>query len=297
MASFFGDIFDAVTGQQATPQSTIIPTNELLGQSFGAAAGQVAPGILAFNQALAPGMTDIQLGVANQLDPSILANFRGANRSILDQLNLGTRMDPELERELVGNLMESGAQTGFGGSSAGLGNVLLQQASAKEALRQQRVQNALGAGTSGMGVSGSLYNPDLYSQLGMGAASGIAQNIQQVQAAQDEAVNMAEDIRRQNFSALLNTGGKIAGSVIGGIYGGPMGAQMGGNIGGSMIQGSRVGGQRRGSAIGGQQYGIGGQGGGGDYMSMLSGLFGGGKGVAASGFTTGGANVATPGAP
>lgn len=266
MASFFDDLFDSVTGQQAAPQSTIIPTNDLLNQSFSSLSGQVAPGLVAWNQALAPGLTDVQLGVANQLDPSILANFRGANQSILDQLNLGSSMSPELQAEITRNLLQTNAATGFGASAGGVGNVLYQTASDKENLRQNRVRNALGAGTSGLSVSKSLYDPLAYSQMGLGVASGIADNIQQVQAAQDEAANMAEDIRRQNFSSLLNTGGRILGTVAGGIFGGPGGAALGGSIGGSLITGSRVGGRPQA------------QQGGGGFTSLLSGLFSGGGG-------------------
>lgn len=289
MADFFGDVFDAFSGQQATPQSTIIPTDQLLGQSFGGLSGQVAPGLLAWNQALAPGLTDVQLGVANQLDPSILANFRGANKSILDQLNLGGTLDQELQNQVITNALEGNAATGFGVGVGGRGLVARDLGLTSMDLLRRRQQDALASGTSGMGVSKGLYDPLAYSQLGLGVASGIAENIQQVQAAKDEATNMAEDIRRQNFSSLLNTGGRIMGGIIGGIAGSgnPMAIQAGQSIGGSVFAGSRVGGRpqaqrQRGSIldglIGGQQWGIGG-GGGGD------------------GFTTVGRGVATPGSP
>lgn len=263
MADFFGDIFDAVTGQQAAPQQTIIPTNELMGQSFGMLGSTVAPGILGFNQALAPGLVDVQLGVANQLDPSILANFRGANKSILDQLALGGNLGEELQNQVITNALEGNAATGFGVGVGGRGLVARDLGLTSMDLLRRRQQDALASGTSGMGVSKGLYDPLAYSQVGLGAASGIAANIQQVQAAQDEAANIAEDVRRQNFSSLLNTGGRIAGTVAGGIFGGPGGAVMGGNIGGSLIQGSRVGGRGQGGASSPQ------------FSSILSGLFSG----------------------
>lgn len=278
MADFFSDFTDSITNQQVAPQQTIIPTDQLLSQSFGALSGQVAPGLLAWNQALAPGLTDVQLGVANQIDPSILGNFRGANKSILDQLNMGSSMSPELQAEITRNLLATNAATGFGASAGGVGNVLYQTASDKERLRQQRQQAALGAGTSGLGVSKSFYDPLAYSQVGLGVASGIADNIQQVQAAKDEAANIAENVRRQNFSALINTGGRIAGMVIGGIAGSgnPMAIQAGGNIGGSLGGQTGVAGY---GGIGGQQNGIGaGRSGGSNWLSSLSGIFGGGGG-------------------
>lgn len=287
MADFFGDLFDAITGQQATPQQTIIPTNELLGQTYGALSGQVAPGLLSFNQALAPGLTDVQLGVTNQLDPSILRNLRGANQSILDQLNLGSSLGQELQEDVVRNALEGSAASGFGVGVGGRGLVARDLGITGLDLLRRRQQDALQAGTTGTQLGQSFYNPLQYSQLGQGAASGIAQNIQGVQAAQDQLANLTENIRRQNFSSLLNTGGKIAGTVIGGIYGGAAGAQIGGQIGGSFIQGSGVAGQQP------RQ-----QAGGGGMLSGIMGMFGGGgggAGVSGSGYTTGGASVAFPG--
>lgn len=262
--AFFDDIFDAVTGQQATPQQTIIPTNELLGQSYSTLNSTVAPGLLAWNQALAPGLTDVQLGVANQLDPSILANFRGANKSILDQLNLGGTLGEELQNDVITNALEGNAASGFGVGVGGRGLVARDLGLTSLDLLRRRQQDALGAGTSGMGVSGSLYNPLAYTQLGMNQAGQIGADIRGVQAAQDDLANLTENIRRQNFSSLLNTGGKIAGTVIGGVFGGAPGAQIGGSIGGSMIQGSGVAGQQgRSTSSGG-------------FGSILNGLFGGG---------------------
>lgn len=271
MANFLSDIFDAVAGQSATPQRTIIPTNDLLQQSYGALNSQVAPGILAFNQALAPGLTNVGLGVANQVDPSILGNLRGANQSILDQLNLGSSMSPELQAEITRGLLATNAATGFGASAGGTGNVLYQTALDKQNLLRQRQQDALNAGTSGIGVAKSFYNPDLYSQLGLREANSIAGDIQGAQAAQDELANIQEDTRRRNFSNLLNTGGKIAGTIFGAATGIPGASQIGGNIGGSFFQGGGVAGYGQQQppsnpfasilsgigGIGGPQYGIG----------------------------------------
>lgn len=271
MASFLGDLFGAITGQASTPQSTIIPTEDLLRQSYSALNSQVAPGLLAFNQALAPGLTDVQLGVTNQLDPSILANYRGANQSILDQLNMGSSMSPELQAEITRNLLATNAATGFGASAGGTGNVLYQTALDKENLRQQRQQAALGAGVTGLGLSNRLYDPKYYTGMGAQLAQTIGQDIQGVQTAQDELANATEGIRRKNFSNLLNTGFRIAGTVAGGIAGGPGGAAMGANIGGSIIPGATVG-----------TPGINPNSGGG-FTSFLSGIFGGGGGRFVSG--------------
>lgn len=264
--AFFDDLFDSITNQQVAPQQTIIPTNELLSQSYGALSGQVAPGLLAFNQALAPGLTDVQLGVTNQLDPSILSNLRGANKSILDQLNLGGALDQELQNQVITNALEGNAATGFGVGTGGRGLVARDLGLTSLDLIRRRQQDALAAGTSGMGLSNRLYDPKFYTELGAQQAGAIAGDIQQVQAAKDELANLTEDIRRQNFSSLINTGGRILGTVAGGVFGGAAGAQIGGSIGGSLAKGSRVGG---GSASSG---GMGGS----QFTSLLSGLFSGG---------------------
>lgn len=282
MASFFTDVFDAFTGQQATPQQTIIPTDQLLSQSYGDLNSQVAPGLVAFNQALAPGLTDVQLGVSNQLDPSILGNLRGANRSILDQLNLGSALGQELQEDVIRNALEGVTSSGFGGrnlSEAGTGLVARDLGITGLDLLRRRQQDALSAGQQGTELAQSFYDPLQYTQMGAIMAKDIGQDIRGIQAAKDELANLTEDIRRQNFSSLLNTGGRIAGSVIGGIYGGPMGAQVGGKIGGSFISGSRVAGQQTPQA---------GSGGGGGFGSILSGLGGGGSALGGPQYGIGG---------
>lgn len=238
--AFFDDIFSAFTGQQAVPQQTIIPTDQLLAQSYGNLNSRVAPGLISFNQQLAPALTDVQLGVANQIDPSILGNFRGANRSILDQLNLGSALPEDLQQAVIQNALEGTSASGFGVSPGGRGLVARDLGLTSLDLLNQRQQAALSAGTSGLGVSRSFYDPLAYTQFGQSVAQGIGADIRGVQAAQDNMANLTEDIRRKNFSNLLNTGGRILGSVAGGIFGGPMGASIGGNIGGSLIQGSGV---------------------------------------------------------
>ena len=271
MASdFFTDLFDAVTGQKAAPQQTIIPTSDLLSQSYGALSSQIAPGLVAFNQALAPGLTDVQLGVTNQLDPNILLNYRGANQSFLDQLNMGEALSPELTADITRKLLETGAATGFGGSSAGIGNTILQTALQGEARGRQRRLDSSQAGTTGLQLSNQLYDPAKYTGLGAVMASGIGADLRGVQAARDDYENIKEDIRRKNFASLINTGGRIIGTVAGGVFGGAAGAQIGGGIGGSLAPGSGVAGY-------GQQQQQQQQGGG--FTSLLNGLFGGGGGI------------------
>lgn len=261
--AFFDDLINAVTGQQSAPQQTIIPTADLLNQSYATFAGAV-PGYLAGQQPLATGLTDIQLGVANQLDPSILANYRGANQSILDQLNLGTNMSPELQAEITRGLLSTNAASGFGASAGGVGNILYQTAIDKQNLLRQRQQDALSAGSGGLGIAGSFYNPT--NPIGVDSIAGM---LDQEQAARDNLANITENIRQKNFSNFLSTGLKIAGGIAAAIPTGGAGFGLGASIGGSLIPGGGVAGfnqpQSSGfssllsglSGIGGPQYGIG----------------------------------------
>lgn len=270
MASFFDDLFQATTGQQATPQQTIINTNDLLSQAYGTATGQ-APNVIAYNQALAPGLMNVQLGVERQYDPNAFALRSGTSKSILDQLNLGTSLSPEVQADINRKLLESGSATGFGASPGGLGNVFYQTGLEAEAMGRQRRMDALGA-TSQQKDLNSLYNPNRGFQ-----PQEIASDIRNVQAAQDDYANLSENIRRQNFSALLNTGGKILGTAVGAYFGGAAGAQMGGQMGGSLIQGSSVAGQ--------PQRNAGGSGSGG--MGFLASILGGGRSGTGGSFGSG----------
>lgn len=257
MASdFFSDLFDSVTGQQATPQQTIIPTDQLLAQTYGTMAGTVAPGILSYNRALAPGLTDIQLGVEKQYDPNIAALRGATTKSILDELNLGGTLGEELQNQVITNALEGSAASGFGVGQGGRGLVARDLGLTSLDLAKSRRAEASGA------VQRSPRLSELYTPQGFINAGDVAGSIQGVQAAQDEYANLKEDIRRQNFSSLISTGFKIIGGVVGGIYGGPAGAKMGSDAGGAVIQGSGVRGVNRG----------GGDGGGSIFTSILNGI-------------------------
>lgn len=278
--AFLDDFLGSFTNQQAAPQQTIIPTNQLFGQAFGTLNSTVAPGILGFNQALAPGLTDVQLGVTNQLDPNILGNYRGANQAYLDQLNMGESLSPALSADITRKLLETGAATGFGASPGGIGRVALQTALEGEARGRQRRADAFSAGTTGMQISNQLYDPDLYSQLGLKQANMLAGDIRDVQAQQDNLANVTENIRRNNFSSIMNTGGRILGMIGGGFIGSALGNPVGGVQAGGAAGGSIFGGGVQGygqNAIGGPNYGIGSQQN--PFTSILTGLgslFGGG---------------------
>lgn len=262
MADFFTDLFDAVTGQQATPQQTIIPTSDLLSQTYGQLQGQV-PNVLAYNRALAPGLTDIQLGVQDQIfGPAANQLQKQTYQSILDNLNLGGSISPELQDLITTNILQGNTRSGLGTSEAGRLFGARSLLSAGIDLGTQRRNEALRA-TNLLPSSSYTYQPQ-----GLFSPGEVAGDIRGVQAQQDELANLTEDIRRQNFSSLINTGGRIAGTVVGGIYGGGAGAQIGGQIGGSFITGSRVAGQQQPQSQQGNMFssilsGLGGMGGGG----------------------------------
>lgn len=268
---FLDDVLGAFSGQQATPQQTIIPTGDLLGQASGLLTSQIAPATIAYNQALAGPLTDIQLGVERQYNPYAFDVRSGAYKSILDELNLGNTVPAELQDLVTQRTLEGNTASGAGTSN--LGDIFGARSllSAGLDLGRQRRMDALGAASASPSLN-ELYQPrDPTNTL-----FGIAQDIRGVQAAEDEYANIVENTRRQNFGKLLSTGFRIAGGVAGGIFGGPMGAQMGMSAGGSIIPGSTVagyGGQASGgggnpfasilSGIGGPQWGIGSQSGGG----------------------------------
>lgn len=261
MADFFSDVFDAFTGQQSTPQQTIIGTNDLLGQTGQLLTSQIAPQTIAYNQMLAPALTDVQLGVERQYNPYAFDLRSSTTKSILDNLGLGTSLPPEIQDLVVKNALEGSAASGFGVSQGGRGLVARDLGLTGLDLARSRRQEALGAVNSSPSLN-SLYNPS--SPYGETPGFALASDIRDVQAAKDDFENLKEDIRKQNFSNLLSTGFRIAGGVVGGIFGGAAGAQMGQQAGGAVIQGSSVRGVKRADASGG------------GFGSILSGLFGGG---------------------
>lgn len=268
MASFFEDVFDAFTGQKATPQQTIIGTNDLLGQSGQLIQNQIVPQTLAYNQAIAPGLTDVQLGVERQYDPNAFALRSATTKSILDNLGLGSSLPPEIQDLVVRNALEGASASGFGASPGGRGLVArdlgltgldLGRSRRDEALKATRTQTPLDR----------LWNPQL--PYGQSPGMALAGDLRDVQAAQDNYANLVEDTRRKNFASLLNTGGRIIGGIVGGVVssGSPQGIEAGKSIGGSVFGGSGVAGVNSGNQNSSQ--GMGG------FTSILSGLFGGGR--------------------
>lgn len=234
MASFFDDLFGSLTGQQAIPTYNALSPQQGLAQAYGIAQGLV-PQYAALNQALQPVQTGLQLSNEAQIyGPQANALRQNTYQSILDQLNLGESLSPELQADITRKLFESGAASGFGASNAGRGNVILQTGLEGEARGRARRAEALGA-TSRLPTSNYMYQPTSIPDVG-----GIYGQLQEENLIQNQMQNQAEQIRQDNFSSLLNTGGRLLGAAGGaflGMAGGPMGAVMGAGAG-SQIGGS-----------------------------------------------------------
>lgn len=265
--AFFDDLFDSITNQQATPQQTIIPTSDLLNQSYGMATG-LAPQVASLNAAYQPIITGNQLASENQVfGPAANQVQRGAYQSILDNLNLGNGVPADLQDLITTNTLQQLGRSGIGTADAGKLFGARSLLSAGLDLGASRRAEALGASNL---LPSSRFQP---GTVGIPDVGNIAGMIDQEQAARDDFANLQEDIRRENFSSLINTGGRILGTAVGAVFGGAPGAMIGGNIGGSIGGKTGVAGYNNGARIG--TPGINSQSGGG-FTSILSGLFGGG---------------------
>lgn len=276
--AFFDDLFSSFTNQQATPQQTIIPTSQLLSQGYSTATG-LAPQVAALNQAYQPIITGNQLASENQVfGPSANLVQRGAYDSILNELNLGNTVSPELQDLITTNTLQGLGTSGIGTADAGKLFGARSLLSAGLDLGARRRAEALGASNL---LPSSRFQP---GTIGIPDPMGISGMIEQETAARDNYANLQEDIRRENFSSLINTGGRILGSVVGGVVGAYTGNPVGGVMAGGAIGGS-LGGR---SGVAGVNTGAPQQSGGGSnpFSSILNGLFGG------SGGFNGGSNSA-----
>lgn len=259
--AFLNDLFSSLTNQQATPQQTIIPTSDLLRQGYNTSIG-LAPQVAALNQAFQPIITGNQLASESQVfGPAANLVQRGAYQSVLDELNLGNTVSPELQDLITTNTLQqlgtSGISTADAGKLFGARSLL----SAGLDLGRSRRAEAMGASAA---LPSSRITPQVQ---GIPDPMGVAGLIGEEQAARDDYANIVEDTRRKNFSSLINTGTRILGTVGGGIIGGflgnpDMGASTGGAIGSQILGQGGVAGRPQAQQSGG------------GFTSILSGLFG-----------------------
>lgn len=285
--SFFDDIFGALTGQVEAAPYTTPDIGQLLGQS----ASQAASANLAYNQAVAPGLFDLQLGLESKYDPNIAALRGATSRSILDELNLGTSLPQEIQQLVTQNALQSAAGSGFGLSKGGRALVAKDLGLTGLDLGSRRRNEAAGYVQRSPGLN------QLYQPLTAFSPTGImGENLNQANIANQRAAN---DFYREegNKISMFNTFGRVAGGVIGGLATGGAGTGLGMQLGGSLIpnpyrssqtdQGagsnlfssilSPSGSGGFGQFLGGPQYGIGGGGGGiQQLLGMMQGFGGGG---------------------
>lgn len=241
--AFFDDLFGG--GGDEIQYNALSPA-QALEQTYSNLQSTV-PGVTAYNKALQPVLTGLQLSNENQIyGPAANTLRQNTYQSILDQLNLGESLSPELTSDITRKLFESGAASGFGASPAGRGNVILQTGLEREARGARRRAEALGA-TRLLPASSYQYTPQ-----GIIQPETILSDIRGQESIQNQIAMDNEQNRSATFSNLLNTGATLAGFA----FGGPIGGAAASTITG---------------AIGGPKYGIGG--GGGGFSSILNNLF------------------------
>lgn len=276
MADFFGDLFDSITNQQATPQQTIIPTTDLLNQSYGMATG-LAPQVAALNAAYQPIITGNQLASENQVFGGAANQVqRGAYQSILDNLNLGNAVPADLQDLITTNTLQQLGRSGIGTADAGKLFGARSLLSAGLDLGASRRAEALNASNI---LPSSRITPQVQ---GLPNVNNIAGMIDSEQAARDDFVNLQEDIRRENFSSLINTGSRILGTVAGGVIGAYTGNPAGGAIAGGEIGGRLFGKTGVAGVNTGGQQSAGGIGGGGDMFKSILSIFGNSGGMSSN---------------
>ena len=256
--AFLSDLFDSVTNQQATPQATILDPAQTAAKGYGIATG-LAPQVQSLNNAYQPIITGNQLASENQVFGDAANGVqRGVYQSILDNLNLGNAVPAELQDLITTNTLQQLGSSGIGSADAGKLFGARSLLSAGIDLGASRRNEALRA--AGMLPSSTMTPPTI----GIPNPDDFTNALYQEQAQKDQMANIAENTRRENFSNLINTGGRILGTAVGAYFGGPMGAKMGADIGGSL-----------GGHTGVAGYGNKGSGGGSDggFTSILSGLF------------------------
>lgn len=267
MASFLGDLFDSVTNQQGTPQSTILDPAATSAKGYGMATG-LAPQVQAYQNAYQPIITGTQLNSENQVfGPAANGVQKGAYQSILNNLNLGNSVPQDLQDLVTTNTLQGLSNSGVGATNAGRLFGARSLLSAGLDLGAQRRAEALNASNL---LPSSHINPG--AQLGaLPSPDDYTNALYKQQAQQDQAANVAEDIRRENFSNLINTGGRIlgtaAGAYFGAMAGDPIGgAQAGGSVGGSLLGHGGVAGYQQNNPSAGGSGGTG-------FTSILKGLF------------------------
>lgn len=198
-----------------------------------AAAPGVGAANLAYNEAMAPGMARLNRQVENIYDPNQGGLREATTKSILDQLNLGGELPPDVQAAVLRAGFEKGQSGGLGGSFAGRNLVGRDLGLTSLDLLNKRIGTAAQY-TRSAPTPGALYSPQNIgfqpSDVGsIEIANQNAQNAAAIYKSQIEAHNA-----RNLWEAPMNLVGKgvsIYGSAMTGGLGG-MGGGGGGGGGG-----------------------------------------------------------------
>lgn len=227
MANIFGDALGSLFGQQ----KAIPRTDYDFAKTLSETAGQSAAANLAYNQAYAPGIFDLQLGIEKKYDPNVAALRGNTSAALAAELALGGNLSPEVQQLVTQNALQSAAGSGFGLSQGGRAITARDLGLTSMDVARNRRDEASGyVRTSPR--PGELYNPIT----AFNPQDVLSQNLVEQELSNKR---MAEEFIRKesNKVAMFNTFGRIAGGIIGGVAtgGSPMGIQAGAAAGGSVF--------------------------------------------------------------
>lgn len=273
MADFFGNLFDAVTGQKRLAPYSELTLQNAIDQSVPLAANAN----IKYNDILQPALTRQGLASSNTVDPYANQLEQATSKSVLDQLNLGGQLPAEIQQQVQRSALQSGVASGLGISPAGRTVVARDLGLTGLDLLNQRLSRAQQWAPQASNLASRFFMPQLPFN-----PANVTNSLEEQNQAEQERAAQAFYNDKSNFANMLNTGGRLLGTVAGGVFGGPMGAQMGGQIGGSLFQNPYSGNtQQSGGGFSSLLNSPGG-------MNLLSGIFGGkGGGGAGGGLMTG----------
>lgn len=222
-----------------------ISTQDLFSQA-GGMLPQLAGYEVAYNQALQPGLTGVQLNAEQQIAPGTFDLRRDALAARQRDLDLGYRLPPELLDLVTTNALQGLTSSGAGASNLGMLFGARSLAGAGLDRGEARIANALAA---------SQFRPDYFTPrqpFGSDPGLSIAADIRGVEKfgadldfLNQERAAASSQKQSDTFTSLLGTAASMYGSGGGGMGGGSGGMDY-----------SKL--FKTGSAIGGAQYGIGG---------------------------------------
>lgn len=224
MANLFESGIKGFFGQQDVPDQKYLSGSDVAG-SVAAAAPGVGAANLAYNQAMAPGMARLNRQVEDIYDPNQGGLREATTKSILDQLNLGGQLPPDVQEAVLRAGFEKGAAGGLGGSLAGRNLVGRDLGLTSLDLLNKRIGTAAGY-TRSAPRPNELYQPQTtgFTPADVGSieiANNNAQNAAAVYKSQIEAHNA-----RNLWEAPMNYIGKAA-SIYGTVASGGMGGKPG----------------------------------------------------------------------